>query len=120
VGKRKRERDRALAMGADAAYGRYVRFACPAFSNAWIFFGPFAAFMGWATTLDLVHIFRGEGGLGHGWFAPLGVASTVLTLCGTFSDRIERRVGGPTPLASTTRNGSGRPGTASTRGPEAP
>jgi len=107
-------------MGADAAYGRYVRFACPAFSNAWIFFGPFAAFMGWATTLDLVHIFRGEGGLGHGWFAPLGVASTVLTLCGTFSDRIERRVGGPTPLASTTRNGSGRPGTASTRGPEAP
>src|SRR2546422_830477 len=42
VGKRKRERERALAMGADAAYGRYVRFACPAYSHGWIFFGPFA------------------------------------------------------------------------------
>lgn len=97
MGKGKRERDRALAMGADAAYGRYVRFACPAYSHAWIFFGPFTVASGWATALDLVHIVRGEGGMLHGWFVPLGVASTLLMGYGLFTDVIERRVGGPTP-----------------------
>ncbi|MFC8520322.1 hypothetical protein [Streptomyces sp. NPDC057257] len=97
MGRRKRERDRALAIGADAAYGRYVRFACPAYSNGWIFFGPFGVVCGWVTTIDLVHIVRGEGGMWRGWFAPLGAAGTLLTGCAAFSDRTERRAGGPAP-----------------------
>jgi hypothetical protein len=92
-----RERDKALAMGKDAGYGSYVRFACPAYSDAWGFFGPLGVFQGWGTTVDLVHIFKGEGGWWHGWFAPLcGLWTGFLIGC-CFVSRYERRTGGPTP-----------------------
>ncbi|MFF4252510.1 hypothetical protein ACFY1L_15005 [Streptomyces sp. NPDC001663] len=97
MGKRSREREKALAMGADARYGRYVRFACPAHSHAWIFFGPLAVGMGWGTAVDLMHIFKGEGGMWHGWFAPFGGLMTVFLAYCTLVSRIERRAGGPTP-----------------------
>lgn len=92
-----RERDKALAVGRDANYGSYVRFACPAYSNHWLFSGPLGVLMGWATADDLVHSFKGEGGWLHGWFAPLGGLCTVFFVGISFWHRYERRTGGPTP-----------------------
>ncbi|WSQ12855.1 hypothetical protein OG604_36630 [Streptomyces sp. NBC_01231] len=92
-----RERDTALAMGKEADYGSYVRFACPAYSHAWVFFGPLGVLQGWATTVDLAHIFKGEGGWLHGWFAPLSGLWTVFMIGCCFVSRYERRTGGPTP-----------------------
>ncbi|WP_405871646.1 hypothetical protein [Streptomyces sp. NBC_00005] len=92
-----RERDKALAMGANAGYGRYVRVACPAYSHAWLFFGPLGGFMAWGTTVDLMHTFRGKGGLWHGWFAPFSGLMAVFLIGCCFVSRYERRTGGPTP-----------------------
>jgi hypothetical protein len=92
-----RERDKALTIGKNADYGSYVRFACPAYSNDWIFCAPLGALMGWGTTVDLVHTFKGEGGWLHGWFAPFGGLVTVFLFGCCFVARYERRTGGPTP-----------------------
>lgn len=101
-----RERDKALAMGANAGYGRYVRLACPAYSHAWLFFGPLGGFMAWGTAVDLMHTFRGKGGLWHGWFAPFSGLMAVFLIGCCFVSRYERRTGGPTPGCTASSSAS--------------
>ncbi len=96
-GKRRARTGQGVGHGEEAGYGSYVRFACPAYSHVWAFCGPLGVLQGWGTTVDLVHIFKGEGGWLHGWFAPLSGLWTVFLIGCCFVSRYERRTGGPTP-----------------------
>jgi hypothetical protein len=92
-----RERDKALAMGTAAGYGRYVTLACPAYNNAVIALVPMGAFSGWAS---VVAIMRASSG-GDLWvyllFIIPGLAMSVLCLGGAAWFPYARRPGGPTP-----------------------
>src|SRR5882724_7187917 len=92
-------------MGTAADYGRYLRFACPAYSHAWIFFLPLGGFMAWGTTVDLVHLSRGQGGLWDGLFAPFGLLMSLFLIGCAFVSPYERRTGGPTPRLYCFENG---------------
>ncbi|AEV86962.1 hypothetical protein ACWT_5943 [Actinoplanes sp. SE50] len=81
-------------MGSIAEYGRYVRFACPAYSGEWLFFAPIGTL---TTAGGIVGIVKGGGGLADWIFLPLSliVGLAMVGLC--FRPAFERRRGGPTP-----------------------
>jgi hypothetical protein len=92
-----RERDRAKAIGTEAELGRYVRFACPAYSGEWQFFIGIAAFFGWGGTVLLLRVLRHRADLAERILAPFALLACLALLVVCFLPLWDRRAGGPTP-----------------------
>jgi hypothetical protein len=92
-----RERDKAMTMGTVAGYGRYVTFACPAYTNAVFALVPMGVLMGAFSAVGVKRLLSG----GHdspGTLPVIGLlAITALCFGGAAVLPFRRRPGGPVP-----------------------